>query len=151
MFRPIYQLSASSTSCIALYVVGPQGSATFPSEIAFTEFVIVQYMIRRAYYAIANETILSDHEHGKRDDFDLGIDRHPHVGHCFDYLRQSLQCCADSSLEPNKEKVVGNPDWGFKRQCRNFPGLKSWAEEWAAVDLPGGFIPDILAGDGHAS
>lgn len=99
-----------------------------------------QYIIRRAYYA--NETSRSTRT--RRDAFDVGVDRHPHVGHCFDYLRQSLQCASDSNLEPVVGRVVGNPDWGFVRQCRDFDGLKEWAEEWAAFDIPGSFIPDVF-------
>ena len=105
-----------------------------------TDDSLFQYIVRRAYYSAANQTS-NPEEHGHREDFDLGIDRHPHVGHCFDYLRQSL--------EPNKERVVGNPNWGFERQCRDFESLKTWAEQWAAVDLPGGFIPAVLSGHHH--
>ncbi|KAJ5116614.1 hypothetical protein N7456_000962 [Penicillium angulare] len=103
------------------------------------------YIVRRAYYD--NEP--SDLHHSRRSDFDVGVDRHPHVGHCFDYLRQSLQCASDSHLEPVGERVVGNPSWGFDRQCRDFEGLKAWAEEWAAVDIPGTFIPDIFKSHHH--
>lgn len=102
----------------------------------------IQYLIRRAYYA---DTATASHN-TRRSTFDVGVDRHPHVGHCFDYLRQSLQCASDSSLEPVTERVVGNPNWGFQRQCRDYEGLKRWAEKWAALDIPPSFIPAMFSG-----
>lgn len=80
-----------------------------------------QYTVRRAYYSNAEE--------GELEDFDLGKDRKPHVAHCFDYLRQSILCCADSSIEPAVDAVNGFLGAGFPRQCRDFEELKAWAEE----------------------
>ena len=84
-------------------------------------------------------------------DFDVGIERHPHVGHCFDYIRLSLLCAADSNLEPKNENVNANPDWGFERQCRNYEEVKEWAETWRAFDIEGSFVPFPLESDGHRS
>lgn len=91
-----------------------------------------QYLVRRAYYA-ANRT--------EEKDFDLGIERGPHVGHCFDYLRQSLMCSVDPSLEPATQRVFEDPNWGFERQCRDYEEIKAWAERWRAWDVRGTFIP----------
>lgn len=93
----------------------------------------MQYLIRRAYYTSIPNT--------QGEDFDTGIERHPHVGHCFDYLRQSLLCSADSSLEPTDERVNGNPNWGFGKQCRDYENVKRWAEKWRAFDIEGSFVP----------
>ncbi|KAL8658825.1 MAG: hypothetical protein Q9226_000758 [Calogaya cf. arnoldii] len=86
------------------------------------------YTLRRAYYS----TSLSELE-----DFDFGIQRQPHVKHCFEYLRQSLLCAADSTLEPAKEVENGFLGWGFTRQCRDVGQLKNWAEEWRAFEAYG--------------
>ena len=66
--------------------------------------------------------------------FDNGVDRPSHVAHCFEYLRQALMCCADSSLEPFKAPPGGFPGMGFERQCRDYQGLKNWAEDWRVME-----------------
>ncbi|OOF98337.1 hypothetical protein ASPCADRAFT_128496 [Aspergillus carbonarius ITEM 5010] len=93
------------------------------------------YMIRRGYYA-ANQT--------SHMAFDLGLDRESHVGHCFDYLRQSLVCSADSNLQPANRRVFEDADWGFDRQCRDIEELRTWAEEWRVWDMNGTFIPSTF-------
>ncbi|KAF2024504.1 hypothetical protein EK21DRAFT_104617 [Setomelanomma holmii] len=65
---------------------------------------------------------------------------HPtHIAHCFDYLRQALQCAADSNLEDviekkNEEGEITQeaPGWGGTRVCRDFEGLREWSAKWRA-------------------
>ncbi|KAJ5552669.1 hypothetical protein N7494_002047 [Penicillium frequentans] len=52
-----------------------------------------------------------------------------HVRHCFDYLRQSLMCSADTNLEPVTKELKGVTGWGFTRTCRDLDSVKAWAEE----------------------
>ena len=40
------------------------------------------------------------------------------MAHCFDYLRQGLQCSADSTTEPAVDSVKGFLGAGFPRTCR---------------------------------
>ena len=77
------------------------------------------------------------------EDFDFGIDRTPHAAHCFEYLRQSLMCSADSSLEPAENARAGFLGWGFQRQCRDFRSLMVWAETWRAFDAHGFLAKDL--------
>lgn len=56
-----------------------------------------------------------------------------HTEHCIDYLRTSLLCASDTSLEPFKspfEGMRGNGVDGFgsTHQCRNFDDLYNWTE-----------------------
>jgi hypothetical protein len=47
-----------------------------------------------------------------------------HANHCFDYLRQSLQCAADTSLEwpkPGTQIVNG---WGMPHLCRSWVSFR---------------------------
>lgn len=62
------------------------------------------------------------HDHNKRPD-------PHHLRHCFDYLRQSLMCAADTNLEPVDLELGGVTGWKFQRTCRNFEAVKEWAEE----------------------
>ncbi|GAB1210723.1 hypothetical protein APSETT445_009520 [Aspergillus pseudonomiae] len=119
------------------YVIHPDMSPNMSVLGVFHELhclLLQQYLIRRAYYA--NNTV--------DESFDVGIERHPHIGHCFDYLRQSILCAADSHLEPTTERVIGNDRWGFQRQCRNYTEIKEWAAQWKVFDIEGSFVPSFL-------
>lgn len=47
-----------------------------------------------------------------------------HVEHCFDYLRQSLMCYGDLTLEWPRTEPDGTREavdgWGIEHQCRNW-------------------------------
>lgn len=58
-----------------------------------------------------------------------------HIGHCFDYLRQAIQCAGDMTLEtaiPNDDGAVDG--WGIEHQCRDWEEAYRWTEE----NEPGG-------------
>ncbi|KAI1370370.1 hypothetical protein F4677DRAFT_451445 [Hypoxylon crocopeplum] len=54
--------------------------------------------------------------------------RSSHSLHCFDYLRESIMCSADSALEPFLADTQGNGVDGFGsvHQCRDFKSLSEW-------------------------
>ena len=87
-------------------------------------------MLRVGYYAALDGTIAEMqhvHDHNKRPD-------PHHLRHCFDYLRQSLMCAADTNLEPVDVGLGGVTGWSFRRTCRDFGAVKEWAEEWGSWD-----------------
>ena len=49
-----------------------------------------------------------------------------HSAHCFDYIRQSIICAADTSLEG---KADADPGWGSKHECKDYDALLAWANE----------------------
>jgi hypothetical protein len=55
---------------------------------------------------------------------------HHHIRHCFEYIRQSLICLADSNLETMNYTTRGVSGWKTERTCRNFEGLRQWADQW---------------------
>ncbi|PQE28138.1 Tat pathway signal sequence protein [Rutstroemia sp. NJR-2017a BBW] len=57
--------------------------------------------------------------------------------HCFDYLRQSLICAADTTMEPVITELGGVTGWNALRTCRSYDQLKSWAEKWRVSNLEG--------------
>ena len=59
------------------------------------------------------------------------------MAHCFDYLRQALQCSVDSTTEPTIDAVNDFLGAGFPRKCRDFGSLKDWAKEHRAFDAHG--------------
>ncbi|KAJ5729937.1 uncharacterized protein N7483_004445 [Penicillium malachiteum] len=85
------------------------------------------YTIRRAYYT-DSETL---------ENFDFGKNRSVHVAHCFDYLQQGLTCSADTTVEPAVDEERGFLGTGFKRQCRDFEGLKEFVTEGRNFDKTG--------------
>jgi hypothetical protein len=48
-----------------------------------------------------------------------------HVFHCMDYLRQSIMCLADATLEHIDER--GAPGWGDTHRCGNWDALTKWS------------------------
>ena len=67
-------------------------------------------------------------------DQDLPPDAQPmHVRHCIDYLRQSLMCLADTTIEHLDEKVGGVKGFGTQHQCKDFKQLVQWTTKWAPV------------------
>ncbi|QYT06459.1 hypothetical protein H0G86_013308 [Trichoderma simmonsii] len=59
-----------------------------------------------------------------------------HSLHCFDYLRESILCAADSALEPFRSpfdggtKGNGVDGFGTVHQCRDFKQLYEWSEKF---------------------
>ena len=47
-----------------------------------------------------------------------------HVGHCFEYLRQSIMCCGDMALEGEQttfpEGWRGSDGWDAKHVCKDY-------------------------------
>ncbi|KAL7897151.1 hypothetical protein HDV63DRAFT_380027 [Trichoderma sp. SZMC 28014] len=65
---------------------------------------------------------------------------HSHAFHCLDYLRESILCASDSTLEPFRPKYdlatprIGVDGYGTPHQCRDFGQLRSWAERFRYND-----------------
>ena len=78
-------------------------------------------MLRKSYYAAT-----TNHDHDVE-----------HVKHCFEYLRQSIMCAVDTSLEPFKWEIHGVDGFGHGRRCRNYEGVFQWAEKFRASDVDG--------------
>ncbi|KAI8625265.1 hypothetical protein F5Y19DRAFT_450824 [Xylariaceae sp. FL1651] len=58
-----------------------------------------------------------------------------HLRHCFDYLRQTVMCSADTNLEPIIEGRQGVNGFGSDRKCRNFDRISAWADKWGVEEL----------------
>jgi hypothetical protein len=57
--------------------------------------------------------------------------------HCFDYLRQSLMCAADATLEPVDPARGGVTGWHNPRVCRDYNALAAWAAAHRVSNLQG--------------
>ncbi len=62
-----------------------------------------------------------------------------HSRHCFEYLRQSILCCGDTTLEgqqttfPDKDQA-GSDGWDAKHICRDYSQIRSYLEDNRADD-----------------
>ncbi|GAP88900.1 hypothetical protein SAMD00023353_1700350 [Rosellinia necatrix] len=63
-----------------------------------------------------------------------------HSAHCFDYLRQSILCAADTNLEGETE---AGPGWGSDHQCTDYDALLDWANENSAMKWRTGLLPGV--------
>jgi hypothetical protein len=52
-----------------------------------------------------------------------------------------MLCDSDTNLEPTIDDSGGVNRWGFERKCRDFTGVRDWAEKWSVgiegIDSPG--------------
>ncbi|KAL6692362.1 hypothetical protein J3F84DRAFT_383795 [Trichoderma pleuroticola] len=67
----------------------------------------------------------------------ISDDANGHVQHCFRYLRQSLMCCGDTTLEgkiPNSN-INGTDGTGAVHICKDYEAIREWAEETRLTDL----------------
>jgi hypothetical protein len=52
-----------------------------------------------------------------------------HLVHCMEYLRRTIMCAADTTLEPFKTEHAGVDGFGTVHQCRDYNQLYNWAEK----------------------
>ena len=60
-----------------------------------------------------------------------------HLRHCFDFLRRAIMCAGDTNLESVDQETFTSTGWGFERQCRDYEGVREWAEKWRQADSKG--------------
>ncbi|KAI0890173.1 uncharacterized protein GGS22DRAFT_183520 [Annulohypoxylon maeteangense] len=61
-----------------------------------------------------------------------------HSAHCFDYIRQSIMCAADTNLEGETE---AGPGWGSPHECVDYDAVLAWANEHGAERWRNGLLP----------
>ncbi|KAJ3940118.1 uncharacterized protein N0V96_010124 [Colletotrichum fioriniae] len=80
---------------------------------------------------------ISRKEFADWDPFKLG-----HTAHCIEYLRQSILCSGDTSLEGESGSWSESIGWGQSHVCRDYDALMRLANEKAAWDLSHEREPD---------
>ena len=62
-----------------------------------------------------------------------------HIRHCFEYIKTSLTCCADTALEGQKKdtELPATDGFGAYHMCRNFDSVFDWADLHRASDQTG--------------
>ncbi|KAK3353842.1 hypothetical protein B0T25DRAFT_569028 [Lasiosphaeria hispida] len=90
---------------------------------------------------------LQDWYKGKSDNeylrFALGEEhiRDEHIYHCFDYIRQAIMCCGDTTLEKARtvdDKIVRGVDgWDVEHQCRDYDAIYAYGAAYRTNNLTG--------------
>jgi len=61
-----------------------------------------------------------------------------HIRHCIDFLRQSLMCTSDTTIEV-VEKVengdIGVRGFGTEHKCKDFHQLREWTSQWEDFEI----------------
>lgn len=64
-----------------------------------------------------------------------------HIYHCFDYIRQSIMCCGDTTLEKARtvggELARGVDGWGVGHECRDYDAIYRYAAEHRSNNATG--------------
>ncbi|QKX60767.1 uncharacterized protein TRUGW13939_07913 [Talaromyces rugulosus] len=130
-YNSTFSHSPSPESDAAWESLFPKGKGFFkhpiiaPETSGLTVFHTLYCLnvLRQVYYAAFKVSLLPDHE-----EHSYLSDPH-HVRYCFDYLQQNLMCSADTNLELVDRDLKGVTGWGFYRTCRDYEGVKAWAEK----------------------
>lgn len=64
-----------------------------------------------------------------------------HRAHCVEYLRQSILCSADTTLEGETGAWARSTGWGQTHSCVDFDALTEWANKRAIWDLSDKLLP----------
>jgi len=86
----------------------------------------IQHVVYHGYYAAATEINLSNSSNIKRSELPH------HTEGCFDYLRQSILCNADTNVEPLVPELYGR-DTAIPRVCRDVHKVIEWSEKWKSA------------------
>ncbi|TDZ67384.1 Oxidase ustYa [Colletotrichum trifolii] len=85
------------------------------------------YSTMDSYYELLNVT------YGRREKRELGPGdpgwNSEHLNHCWDYLRQTIMCNADVTLEWKKYDERVGTGWGYRHQCKDWDAIIAWAED----------------------
>ena len=70
----------------------------------------------------------------KLSDNDLPVDiQESHMRHSIDFLRQTLMCHGDTTLEVVDEKINGVHGFRVEHQCKDWEQLKGWTSEQQTI------------------
>ncbi|KXH48924.1 hypothetical protein CSIM01_08583 [Colletotrichum simmondsii] len=86
------------------------------------------YSTMDAYYELIDR--LNKNEGAKRElPTDPGWNSE-HLNHCWDYLRQTIMCNADVTLEWRKYNEQVGTGWGYQHECKDWDAIITWAEKY---------------------
>ncbi|RDW58246.1 hypothetical protein BP6252_13657 [Coleophoma cylindrospora] len=109
-----------------------------PVEFAVYHQLHCLYGLRNAFWAMRNgmqsgEGQSHSGEHSENHYSHAGGVSDSHMGHCLDYIRQSLMCVADTTIEVAVKAPGGRAGvrgWGTQHMCGDYQQLGEWTSQW---------------------
>ncbi|KAF2799681.1 hypothetical protein K505DRAFT_294208 [Melanomma pulvis-pyrius CBS 109.77] len=140
-YNRTFSLPPNPTTNDAWDSLFPQGSgfiqhpALAPNQSGIAVFHQLHCLngLRKQYYAALDQNRNNDTMEIEARSGDGHVNP-AHARHCFDLIRQSLMCAADTNIEPVNADLGGITGWGGERKCRDFQSVFEWAGRWAYVD-----------------
>lgn len=83
--------------------------------------------MRRGYYQ-REDRIAALRSHDTEPEFEHDVDE-DHTLHCIEFLRQSIMCHADTTLQTEAVYHQGILAFGVQYQCRNWWQLVEWVDK----------------------
>ncbi|KAL4910280.1 hypothetical protein BDW74DRAFT_173736 [Aspergillus multicolor] len=114
------------------YAVTSNHRTSFQEDYwAFTVYHQIHclYHIQKAYYNLIRTPNATDALEGVKES-----QGPTHVPHCIDYLRQSVMCCADATLEPMDDNGRTS-GWDTEHICRDYGALMRFTEGMRSDDF----------------
>lgn len=110
----------------------PAGSQIYAIS-AFHQFHCLRLMRYAWYGALVRGGDILNHPEDIPN-WPPGTELREHIDHCFDMMRQTIECLADPGLEPfvkgdGHTPQRGASGYGANHVCRDFDGLMEWVEE----------------------
>ncbi|KAK6391307.1 hypothetical protein LTR81_026780 [Elasticomyces elasticus] len=68
-----------------------------------------------------------------------------HRAHCVEYLRQSIICNADTTLEGETGSWTTSTGWGQTHSCVDYEALLDWANDRSIWDLDAKLLPESFS------
>jgi hypothetical protein len=133
------RLSTPKTPMVSL-----NGRTRVPKELALPHFInfiawyadfiktltsadsTVQDALRRGYYQ-REDTIAALRKSEEEPEFEHEVDE-IHMLHCIEFLRQSVMCHADTTVQTEAEYHQGILAFGVEYQCKNWWQLVDWVD-----------------------
>ncbi|KAF2875138.1 hypothetical protein BDV95DRAFT_309506 [Massariosphaeria phaeospora] len=132
--RPTLKSEAAWNSLVPVgrgFVHHPQ-LAPFVSNIAVFHQLHCLHGILVAYYKALESPPTSNFTDIPDFDHETGVKTAvPHIHHCFDYLRQTIMCAADTNMEVLDRETHATNGFGQTKKCRNYEHVFAWAERYA--------------------
>lgn len=122
--------SLAFTSCTVLYEILLPSSPIF--SLHHSNFRSQKDTIRRGYYEVhdSRHDLLTGSDVSTLPPTNITLD---HVLHCVEFLRQSIMCHADTTIEAKDKHFHGVVGFGIAHSCRNWWQMVRWVDKRNAM------------------
>lgn len=109
-----------------------------PYTIAIDRFTDGPGYMTSTFHQLHCLSYLADHFQQGYGGVELTTEVAHHSAHCFNYIRQGINCAGDTTLEG---KTGDGPGEGSVHECVDYEVLLKWANDHKAMEWRQGLIP----------